>query len=318
MSNETTPTLDAAPIKDAPAPFSGVVDSDNDTHPADFILRSGDGVDFHVRKDMLQILSDFFQGMFSMPKGNDPDEIRRDEKIVLLLPESAKILYALLWIAYPRQTWSRNPLNESDIDGIADVHAAANKYQFTVTERLVKEMLEGPVLLDAHPHRLFAIARLRGLSGLAQKAALHTLRSPVSVYPLAFPEMDLLPWSTGRKLYDFHRQCGEAASQQVKKAALTRSLGSAEVKLYLTTNDETGNLFIWWTSCSLNFDPQDVHGANLSTAQVEAIKIGPTERALINGCNACSNHADNDLVNFARQLAKDIEASNIDLFERLF
>jgi hypothetical protein len=282
MSNETAPSPDAStPVKDAPAPFSGVVDSDNDTRPADFILRSGDGVDFHVRKDMLQILSDFFQGIFSMPKGSDPGEICRDGKVVLLLPESVKVLYALLWIAYPRQSWSRNPLVASDIDGIADVHAAANKYQFLVVERLVKEMLEGPVLwnayprqswsrnplvasdidgiadvhaaankyrflvverlvkemlegpvlLDAHPHRLFAIARLRGLPVLARKAALYTLRSLVSVYPLAFPEMDLLPWSTGQKLHDFHRQCGVAASKQVKKAAiLTHTPGSTPVR----------------------------------------------------------------------------------------
>ncbi|KAJ7910975.1 hypothetical protein B0H13DRAFT_1615070 [Mycena leptocephala] len=231
MSNETASSPDAStPVKDAPAPFSGVVDSDNDTRPADFILRSGDGVDFHVRKDMLQVLSDFFQGMFSMPKGSDHDDICRDGKVVLLLPESANVVYALLWIAYPRQAWSRNPLAESDIDSIADVHAAANKYQFLIVERLVKEMLEGPVLLDAHPHRLFAIARLRGLPVLAQKAALHTLRSPVSVYPLAFPEMDLLPWSTGQKLHDFHRQCGVAASKQVKKAAIPTSTGSTSVR----------------------------------------------------------------------------------------
>jgi hypothetical protein len=220
MSNDTAPSPDPpAPVKDAPAPFSGVVDSDSDTHAADFILRSGDGVDFHVRKDMLQVLSDFFQGMFSMPKGSDADEISRDGKVVLLLPESAKVLYALLWIAYPRQTWSKNPLAASDINGIADVQAAANKYQFLVVERLVKEMLEGSVLLDAHPQQLFAIGRLRGLHALARKAALHTLKSPVSAYPLAFPEMDLLPWSTGKKLYDFHRQCGEAASELVKNTA---------------------------------------------------------------------------------------------------
>lgn len=47
--------------------------------------------------------------------------------------------------------------------------------------------------------------------------------------------------------------------------------------------------------------------------QIDALKIAPTERALIDGCDACSKHAHSDLANFARRLAKDVEALNVDL-----
>ncbi|KAF8154370.1 hypothetical protein K438DRAFT_1622334, partial [Mycena galopus ATCC 62051] len=188
MSNKTEPSSDTStPAKDAPAPFSGVVDSDSDTRPADFILRSGDGVDFHVRKAILTAVSDFFDGLFTLPTGsnhNDPGDLSRDGKAVLALPESAKVLYALLWMAYPRQSWAKNPLEETDMDGIAGVLAAANKYQFLVVERLVIKMLDAPALLDAHPYRVFAIAELRALPALARMAVFRTLGSPASPPPI--------------------------------------------------------------------------------------------------------------------------------------
>ncbi|KAF7369599.1 BTB domain-containing protein [Mycena venus] len=247
MSNETAPSPNAStPAKDAPAPFSGVVGSDSDTRPADFILRSRDGVDFHVRKAILAAVSDFFDGLFTLPTSNPNDygDISRDGKAVLVLPESAKVLYALLWMAYPRRSWAKNPLEETDMDGIVRVLTAANKYQFLVVERLVVKMLDAPALLDAHPYRVFAIAKLRALPALARAAALRTLRSPASPPPLAFPEMELLPWSTGQKMHDFHRQCGTAACEMTKKTAIW--ILSKKPQFRLHYSDEPLRLFVWW------------------------------------------------------------------------
>jgi hypothetical protein len=350
MSNETAPAPDTpAPVKDAPAPFSGVVESDNDTRPSDFILRSGDGMDFHVRKDMLLATSDFFQGMFSVPRGSgDPDELSRDGKPVVSLPESARVLYGVLWLAYPRQSWvslsKPKALGDKDIDGIAGVHATANKYQFLVAERLAKEMLESPVLLDAYPHRLFAIARLRGLPALARKAAIHTLKSPVSPTQLTFPEMRLLTWETAQELYDFHRRCGPVVSDLARKAASTQIIGSQAY------NDETRKHYIWWTGFEENIHSAQCgpskdgvrpswFGLDLdqfapaawfrnhveqlvdrlaispaaATVQTKVVEVSPTVRTQIEACDACSKHADRDLEHFARQLAKRVEASNADL-----
>jgi hypothetical protein len=50
-----------------------------------------------------------------------------------------------------------------------------------------------------------------------------------------------------------------------------------------------------------------------NTVEDKALKIAPTERALIDGCDACPKHADSDLANFARRLMEDVEALNVEL-----
>ncbi|KAJ7717872.1 hypothetical protein B0H16DRAFT_1234892, partial [Mycena metata] len=66
-------------------------------------------------------------------------------------------------------------------------------------------------LLDAHPHCIFAIARLRDLPELARKAALSTLKTPVCPDGLLFPETEVLSAFTFQKLHKFHHSCGKAA-----------------------------------------------------------------------------------------------------------
>jgi hypothetical protein len=76
------------PIKDALAPFSGAADTLTDSNPPDFILRSSDGVDFHVHREILKFASDCFDGMFSVAGGDgDPTALLRDGKPILVLPE---------------------------------------------------------------------------------------------------------------------------------------------------------------------------------------------------------------------------------------
>ncbi|KAF8175896.1 hypothetical protein K438DRAFT_1847253 [Mycena galopus ATCC 62051] len=347
MSIDITPHPNAptAPTKDALAPFSGIIEPDSDSRPPDFILRSIDGLDFHVRKDILKAVSEFFDDMFSLvSSAGGPEDLSRDGKTVLLVPESAKVLYVLLWVAYPRQSQAREPDAALDLKTMLQVHTAAKKYQFLAAQRVAKEMLEGPVLLDGHnPHRLFAIARLLELSGLARRAALRTLESPVSPASLSFPEMDLLPWSTGQKLYDFHRKCSE------KVPFLVRALAtSAEMRI--VTNDQTGKLFIWWETerrwshriHGIQCGPLSVvtnkkvtnpapwfldHIGRLanqlrvstpaaSTLGVQVIKIDQPECTKMNACEACRKHGEEDLANFARGVVKQVDDLNAKLAEK--
>ncbi|KAJ7612948.1 hypothetical protein DFH06DRAFT_1015060, partial [Mycena polygramma] len=86
-------------------PFSGNHDPGNDSHPPDFILRSSDGYDFHVHRDILKFASDCFDGMFSIPGGgNDPSAPFRDGKPVLILLQPKWVLYRLFSLAYPAQS----------------------------------------------------------------------------------------------------------------------------------------------------------------------------------------------------------------------
>jgi hypothetical protein len=133
MSNDS-------PIQDAPAPFSGAFDPEHDTHPrADFILRSSDGVDFHVHRAILCFASECFDGMFSMPL--PPDELQRDSLPVLPLLEPAAVLLRLLRLAYPASTLAHyDSDNALEADFVA-VYAAAQKYGFYGVQQLLDEML---------------------------------------------------------------------------------------------------------------------------------------------------------------------------------
>jgi hypothetical protein len=153
MSNDS-------PIQDAPAPFSGAFDPEHDTHPrADFILRSSDGVDFHVHRAILCFASECFDGMFSMPL--PPDELQRDSLPVLPLLEPAAVLLRLLRLAYPASTLAHyDSDNALEADFVA-VYAAAQKYGFYGVQQLLDEMLA------AQPQHSFgsgwgAVTRLGG------------------------------------------------------------------------------------------------------------------------------------------------------------
>ncbi|KAJ7106735.1 hypothetical protein C8R44DRAFT_326414 [Mycena epipterygia] len=233
-----------APFQDAPAPFSGAQNGLGPHRPADFILRSSDGVDFHVHKDILKFVSDFFDTMFSFPQASDdPNELRRDGKPILVIPEARAVLHGLLCLAYPAQTTHGGANDLKDFDVIVGVLEAAHKYQFIAVERLMEVRLENPVLLDAHPHRIFAIARLRKLPELARKAALSTLKYPVCP-AVSFPEMEILPWVDGHKLYAFHLACASTAQELAQENAYSARMLSESIP---TCEPRTRDVYAWWS-----------------------------------------------------------------------
>ncbi|KAJ7192667.1 hypothetical protein GGX14DRAFT_479829 [Mycena pura] len=266
-------------FEDAPPPFSGCNDADDTFRtPSDFIIRSHDGVEFHLHKDILKMVSHCFDGMFSVPGGDgNPCELERDGKPVVVLPEPASVLSRLLSLAYPALSPGRYTLKEADLDGVVALHAAANKYQFIHVQCLLERMLENSSLLESHPHRVFAIARLRDLPDLARKAALSTLEYNVcrtwtreipdlpkiqaAVTPLKdsvrrtlawteFPEMRELTWDHVHKLLAFHHTCKPPLEQT--KVILKQEI-SGNKKMMAGTRDANGNLvtshfqyFCWW------------------------------------------------------------------------
>ncbi|KAJ7501590.1 hypothetical protein B0H11DRAFT_2371836 [Mycena galericulata] len=205
--------------KEAPEPFSGTHDRENGGRPSDFILRSSDGVDIHVHKDILKFVSNFFDDMFAFPSGDgDPNQIFMDGKAVVPLLEPSAVLQSLVRLAYPvygRGVWQWQHTIMSDLDGIIAVHAAAQKYQFISVQALLENMVDSVSLLRAQPHRVFAIARLWNLPELARKAAIYTLRLPLYPAAPAFPEMELFTWAQVDKLHNFHRSCALQAEKIV-------------------------------------------------------------------------------------------------------
>ncbi|KAJ6539830.1 hypothetical protein DFH09DRAFT_1283121 [Mycena vulgaris] len=336
-------STDSPPPQDAPAPFSGEPDPEESIPPPDFILRSGDGVDLHVHKDILKFVSVFFKNM--LDGAGDPTEIQRDGKPIVVLPEPSAVLYRLLCLAYPGHSLDHYSLAAQSLDGVWVVHAAANKYLFIGVQKLLKSMLENPALLDAHPHRVFAIARLCELPDVARKAALSTLKSPVCPPGLTFPEMELLPAVTVQKLYEFHHSCGTAAQKIVELNAgyMDPDYATNPIPHRIFSTTDTHEKFVWLEAGSGDYHDADCrphgrwnamgemerapsqwfrnHAARIAaqlnaiprphTAETEAVKLAPADLADINGCHACSADAVLHLESFARQLAVHIEASNL-------
>ncbi|KAK7023349.1 BTB domain-containing protein [Favolaschia claudopus] len=325
----STPTSPPPHKANARIPFSGATSTDSDTRPTDFILRSSGGVDFHVRKDMLKALSDFFDDMFSMvEKGRDGEDLSYAGKTVLALPESTKVLYALLSIAYPRQQPSvGTPEQGLGIDEILEMMEAAQKYRFVIAEPLVKNLFGAPALIQENPHRIFAIAHIHQLpADIVRKAALGTLRFPVTPRFLEFPEMDRISWSTAQRLFDFHQTCGTRVAETLGELIKCGRL--------LYRNNQTKTPYIWW---HVTGDDSGMHNAPCGARMVagknkaataapwftahfakvlasiraspapltvltRTANVAPSERTLIKACILCRKRADDDLKNLAEGL----------------
>jgi hypothetical protein len=203
-------------------------------------------------------------------------------------------------------------------------------------QRLLERMLENPALIDAHPHRLFAIARLRDLPQLATKAALSTLKSDRTA-KVEFPEMKILTWDHAHQLQAFHRSCGIKAKQIVEQNV------SSSKWMTAGTQDLDGNVvtthfqfFVWWGAKDHGRDcgPKCETGGKITgpvpwfpdyiarlaeklyllpsgnIAEAEALSLTAGERAIIDGCPVCSDRAERDLRIFTRQLGAQIAGSN--------
>ncbi|KAJ7120049.1 hypothetical protein C8R44DRAFT_877524 [Mycena epipterygia] len=341
-----------SPIQNASAPFSGALDPEDTNPNSDFILQSGDGVDFHVHKQILAFGSAFFSNMFTFPAGEGgPTELQRDGKPILILPESADVLYRLLSIAYPARSRQPYSLTPADLDSVCDVHEAAHKYQFMHAQAVIKDMLLDPALIDGQPHRVFTIAVLRKMPEVAEKAALCALKSPLRPAAFAFPEMRLITWDVVQKLIDFHHLCGREAQKIVE--ATGAPFSQHEIRSLVRRSTENKREFVWWyplyhrdacrpayTSVTFGndgdkFDTDDApqwfqnHTAHLaaqvrrvpvgSTLIAEALNISSSDRAIIDACKHCADRGvDRDLPQFAAQLAEYIDQSNQKLARGMF
>ncbi|KAJ7058374.1 hypothetical protein C8F01DRAFT_1148021 [Mycena amicta] len=178
------------------------------TSPADLILRSSDGVDFFVHKQLLSMLSGFFHGMFTAPYTSAGDSLLREGIPVLSVTEPESVLYTVLRIAYPSTSLTPYPvLTAENIDDLIHIHRAADKYQFSLVEQvlLVAAKADLSKLLASNPVRLFVIAGLCGTAyAVIASEALHSAARDESLSPqlakLSFPEMRQLTWSQGKEI----------------------------------------------------------------------------------------------------------------------
>jgi len=269
--------------------------------------------------------------MFAVPADTSGSDERRDGKPVLVVQESQSALHKLLCLAHPPDLHLLDSytLREADLDSIVAVYQAADKYQFHKVLRLLNNMLDQPALIDAHPYRLFAIAKICGLGEVARKAVFSTLKSPID--PMAaFPEMRCLSWEEGHKLHRFHRMCGQRAANFVKDTRMWFRLAPivvGQAQSYYVWAIRAGNPHCAvseprWSQWFLNYTAQLASRLQMAPSHytVESLELAPADRELVERCFTCSAdpNRERDFENFRAYLAGKIKASHEDLVETYF
>ncbi|KAH9837628.1 uncharacterized protein C8Q71DRAFT_753656 [Rhodofomes roseus] len=201
----------------ATAPF------DNFYGDADVILRSADGADFYVHKNILRFASAFFADMFSLPQPlqassepSDGDILSTDACSdstrplpVISVSENWHDLDNLLRMCYPVE----KPTGRfATVQGISPLLEGALKYQMReATTALTRELM---ALCPSRPLDVFAEAYSRGLEEVAKHAArafsaaqyVGMAQSRISDHQIDdfVPAMDNIPASLYYRLLDCH------------------------------------------------------------------------------------------------------------------
>jgi hypothetical protein len=142
---------------------------------ADIILRSLDGVEFHVHKVIISLIS---PGLLV----NEPSKV--DDLPVFDVPENGRILAMLLELCYPNGNPDAITLESLDVR--AAVLQAAQKYKCSKAILLLKKYYRNDIKKD--PLRVYFTAVQHGWKEEAEEAALYAASKPIEdVY---VPEME--------------------------------------------------------------------------------------------------------------------------------
>lgn len=230
-------------IQDAPEPFSG---STENWEPTDVIIRSSDLVDFHTHKTFLSFASPFFKDMFAFPQPQaTADEDKKDGKPVVRVTEPASTLMKFLPLFYPQ--FANIPAFD-DLDGVKEVHRAADKYLIpNATELLSGVLLQ--TFVQKEPYRVFAIACIWRSESLAKAAAKETLNKDLNFAAMANPEFGIITAQQLRKLLAFHQACHLSIGIHLQSAWVPRDrddLAYSDRVRLLYDDQSSGTLYPWW------------------------------------------------------------------------
>ncbi|OBZ74921.1 hypothetical protein A0H81_05180 [Grifola frondosa] len=156
----------------------------------DIIIRSSDGIDFHVHSHVLSVIS---TGLLPASLDKDSTEDAR----TIDVPEDSQILSPLLQLCYPM----RSPRLES-LDATQAVLEAARRYQIVRAVEVAEK--EWTKFLPEDHLRAYFIAMKHGWMDEAEEAAKYAACYTVDTY---IPEMDRVPAEAYRRLFDYRRRC---------------------------------------------------------------------------------------------------------------
>ncbi|KAJ7459340.1 hypothetical protein FB451DRAFT_572123 [Mycena latifolia] len=193
---------DASAARSIPGPPAFVPQAPFDNLTADVTLTSSDGVDFHVHRIVLSLVSPVFKAMFKLPQPRDSPDIP-----TIPMAESALVLDRMLRFCYPGAEATVNSINE--LREILEV--AVLKYDIQYIVPVAKKYLEG--YIDSHPLAAFAIACRHEWKDLAKAAARSCLRFPIRAFASdPAPELGYITAKEYHKLLQYHAACSAEAT----------------------------------------------------------------------------------------------------------
>ncbi|KAJ7759154.1 hypothetical protein B0H16DRAFT_1313498 [Mycena metata] len=200
---------------EAPPPF--------DDPSADIIVRSAEGVDFHMHKLLLSLASPFFKEMFELPQppidggeveGSprlEVDNTRDGIPVILMYDDQNQacgqtVVEFMLSSCHPTCLQSNKPFLDAHILGtVVDV---GRRYGM---DGVVKSALRYPHILATNPFVLFPHACQQKLAEEGTLAAKETLRFRIKEFPHE-PALKLISGYQYHALLKFHQRCGEATA----------------------------------------------------------------------------------------------------------
>ncbi|KAJ6556528.1 hypothetical protein DFH09DRAFT_1164700 [Mycena vulgaris] len=187
-----------------------------DDPTADVILRSSDGINFHVHRIVLSLASPFFNQMFTLPQPSAEPGVP-----VILVSEYALVLDRALRFWYP----GAEPIASQTLDELREVlEAVVRKYDMQFAVPGAKNRLRE--YLDEDPVAVYAIACHHEWKDLALEAARSSLRLPIRTFesgPDRRPQLKYITGDAYHRLLYYHAECGQVA--KLASSSLKWTLG---------------------------------------------------------------------------------------------
>ncbi|KAG8936712.1 hypothetical protein FRC02_011994 [Tulasnella sp. 418] len=174
---------------------------------ADLILRSLDGVEFKVYRQILALASTVWADMFSLGATihDEAESKKSSDPPVVSVTEKASILSDILSFVYPVPKPDVNTL-----DHCSDIIAIAEKYDVTGAMPYLRNILLSSKFLKESPIRVYAIACSYAWTAEAKEASRHTLICNILETPIT-PELYRINAVEYIKLIQLHRTRSQSA-----------------------------------------------------------------------------------------------------------
>ena len=172
-----------------------------DPSVGDLIIRTSDGIEFHVHRRRIADASPVFADMFLLPDGASTDQ-EKQEKALVDVSESSKIWEKLLSICYLEDSPPR-------MEDLMHLWEAGRKYNIAGVMNRMKGFLNSSFYMDEKPFAVYALACALDVPEVARAAARRSLLHPV--FPYDTPEFSAVSGRAVFQLLDYRRRCGAAA-----------------------------------------------------------------------------------------------------------